>query len=1002
MATPPDSDNESKKNQPTGVRAPLKRNLADPVTGRLLEKNRDALSHPAKSVSNQPATKTGDNSDKTAIGAAAPHPAREAPKGVTSNAQPASTPPPIPAAKPARAVTPPGKTDSQLTDKSSVKPQDNRTATSGTSAMSDESAKNGTGSTTTTSSVASASARSQNTRQERQAPAQTPDTRTQGIKTRATETRTATRATVSEPGRRPAMQTKQSNAPVTRQSRPRIESRDRYHERSAPASGYSREYSRPRRRMAPPPGTTNRNGAFIRRATSRPPLIVDPASTTRGSAWGPLLLGLLLLIGVGWFAVNHYTPQIEDDLTLRSMEALNQAGVAENANVSISGRSATLTGLVPTQEARNEAERVVANTFGVRAVDNNLQIGTPDSGDSLPTTQPSLEFSRSGESVTLAGTVSDARFATAIETQAGEQFGADNVTSSISVDPASTNPGWLPALTQLLPETNTIDNAGISITEGTLTLTGESGTAEGKESIGTRAEELLNGHLQVENLIEAPEPVVPKLPAFASIKRSGQQITLNGFMSAESASLIADSLNVPDATVVNNIAVNELADSPVWADRFAASADALDNVKAANLTVARSGNVTLMGVVDSEEIKADTEAKLANAFGSDYPVTNQLAIVPPPVVPTMTPFMSLSETDGTIRVSGLLPPQTADDVLQSLQGQGKTVIDSIAADERVMEPDWADSLPESLTALEGVSSPKVNVTSAGELVLRGVVESEDSRQSVESSLASLMGDSLTLRNDIVVEVPPVVPTMAPFASIVDSDDQLQVSGLLPPAAAQSIIDSFSSQGKTVVDNIAMDERVMEPAWGDQLPEVLTALDGVAGRKIYISSAGEATLKGVVPSEEVRQTAGNNLTALFGNSVSLRNDITVESPTIAEVANAQDLFDQIDLSAIRFKSNSSELDADSVEILEQVSSALDQVPDVNVTIGGHTDSTGNYDYNLNLSAQRAETVRAYLVDRGTNPDRLTAVGFGPSQPVASNETITGRALNRRIEITLSGE
>jgi OOP family OmpA-OmpF porin len=70
--------------------------------------------------------------------------------------------------------------------------------------------------------------------------------------------------------------------------------------------------------------------------------------------------------------------------------------------------------------------------------------------------------------------------------------------------------------------------------------------------------------------------------------------------------------------------------------------------------------------------------------------------------------------------------------------------------------------------------------------------------------------------------------------------------------------------------------------------------------------------------------------------------------------------------------------------------------------GHTDSTGDDDYNLKLSLKRAEAVRDYLVDTGADPDKLEVLGRGENDPIASNDTKEGRAENRRVEVLLLGE
>ena len=70
------------------------------------------------------------------------------------------------------------------------------------------------------------------------------------------------------------------------------------------------------------------------------------------------------------------------------------------------------------------------------------------------------------------------------------------------------------------------------------------------------------------------------------------------------------------------------------------------------------------------------------------------------------------------------------------------------------------------------------------------------------------------------------------------------------------------------------------------------------------------------------------------------------------------------------------------------------------VAGHTDSVGNADYNEELSRQRAESVRQYLLDRGVAADRVSARGYGELDPIASNETESGRAMNRRVEFRVT--
>ena len=104
-----------------------------------------------------------------------------------------------------------------------------------------------------------------------------------------------------------------------------------------------------------------------------------------------------------------------------------------------------------------------------------------------------------------------------------------------------------------------------------------------------------------------------------------------------------------------------------------------------------------------------------------------------------------------------------------------------------------------------------------------------------------------------------------------------------------------------------------------------------------------------------------------------------------------------LNGVNFDFDSARLRPESIAILDKAVATLKEWGDVKVEVAGHTDSVGTDEYNLNLSQSRAETVRAYLIDKGIPADRLTAKGYGESMPEADNDTAEGRFKNRRVEL-----
>ena len=105
----------------------------------------------------------------------------------------------------------------------------------------------------------------------------------------------------------------------------------------------------------------------------------------------------------------------------------------------------------------------------------------------------------------------------------------------------------------------------------------------------------------------------------------------------------------------------------------------------------------------------------------------------------------------------------------------------------------------------------------------------------------------------------------------------------------------------------------------------------------------------------------------------------------------------------FKSSKAELNKEALPMLDEIVKVLFDYPEYNINIKGHTDdipiSTVKFPSNWELSAIRATSVLKHLINRGINPERLTATGYGKTLPLVSNDTEEHRAINRRVEFVL---
>jgi outer membrane protein OmpA-like peptidoglycan-associated protein len=103
--------------------------------------------------------------------------------------------------------------------------------------------------------------------------------------------------------------------------------------------------------------------------------------------------------------------------------------------------------------------------------------------------------------------------------------------------------------------------------------------------------------------------------------------------------------------------------------------------------------------------------------------------------------------------------------------------------------------------------------------------------------------------------------------------------------------------------------------------------------------------------------------------------------------------------VTFDTNSTAVRPGLYNEIDRIAQVMVQYPETQILVHGHTDSTGDAAYNQTLSERRAEAVKNLLIQRGVLPYRVTSMGYGETQPVATNATPEGRQMNRRVEIRI---
>lgn len=236
---------------------------------------------------------------------------------------------------------------------------------------------------------------------------------------------------------------------------------------------------------------------------------------------------------------------------------------------------------------------------------------------------------------------------------------------------------------------------------------------------------------------------------------------------------------------------------------------------------------------------------------------------------------------------------------------------------------------------------------------------------------------------------------APAQSPMPAQPQAPViaEGIVPDQATKSAIlarlQELYGAGR-IVDRIQVESIPAPPNWGKYVSNMLSpGLRRVSAGKLEVDGQS-VRVSGQVANEAQRQQVASELSVASNSSYTITNSLRAGG-------SEQDLLDQtLAGRIIEFESGSARLTPPGMGILDEMARKMRELGEVRVQIIGHTDNVGQRQNNLALSHARAETVRAYLAQRGVAAGGLSVLGKGPDEPVADNAAADGRARNRRIE------
>jgi osmotically-inducible protein OsmY len=605
-------------------------------------------------------------------------------------------------------------------------------------------------------------------------------------------------------------------------------------------------------------------------------------SQRRARGW--IILGVLLLGLLFFLCTCRDSRLIQADLWAKGRAALEFKGYDPNI-LSMNGRDATLTGTVPTEAIKADAEAVIRSINGIRQVafQNNLAVGdvpavaeadTAPTPNLVPLRGPSLNMSIAAGTVTLSGLVAGGSRPQIIEA-ATELYGEGNVIDNLEVADDVEQPSWLAGALGLLPQVkNEVQEGTLTATSDGITLSGTAASEQAKAGLAAAASSAtgleVNNKLVVATLELKPATFALRLNnGKAELSGTVPEATIAGAVEAASRAVGAEN-------VVNTLQAAADIAAPSWSVGLFGALPSLVKV-APDLGInVVDKTLTLTGTVPSPQMRESLAKQVQDAVGAEVTVANQLQ-----VAEQTPPQLRVKFTPDAVQLSGTVSQSTADSALQMAGTLSGSVVNQMTVAENVAQPAWLPGLLEQLpTFAKGVQEGEV-VLQGSTITLVGAVVSEEQKTAVETSIRQAVGADPTITNQLRV-VAPVVEVQ-PALNLKLADNALTLSGNVAQATAEQMMEAVTNLPDTTLTNqLTTADNVAQPEW---LPDIIglvpTYTITVQNAELDLKD-NQITLAGVVASEAEKTEMGTQFTNAVGEGAQVINNLQVEAAEPAQV------------------------------------------------------------------------------------------------------------------------
>jgi OOP family OmpA-OmpF porin len=508
-------------------------------------------------------------------------------------------------------------------------------------------------------------------------------------------------------------------------------------------------------------------------------------------------------------------------------------------------------------------------------------------------------------------------------------------------------------------------------------------------------------------ITDSRPPVAPKFSV--EILRNGKSISLIGLVPTK-----ADNANFKDrvARIAGDLPVAdflETADYPVpdaWSSVISYGLLALERLEHSKISIGET-QVTIEAIGESDAQKSRLLEELTRRTPAD--ITSKIGIsAPRPVITPFTLRFRITADGASFDACSADSPEAAVQILAAAKAAGLAEEATCRQGLGVPSPLWSKAATQAIAALTKLGGGSVTLSDADVTLTAPAGTDPTLFDTITSRLDGDLPEVFALNPILLVapETPEDDAAIPEMVATLSPEGQVQIRGPVISPRAQRTLQTFAYAV------FGSEDVYLSTKLQDNLPEgwMVRSLASLAGLSklnsgIATVSPNAIDITGLTGRRSAKTDIAQILIDRLGDGTEFELEVTYleELDPLARMLNGAECVAEItDLASqnkIKFEPGSATLDGDSRDTVQAIAEVFERCLEAPIEIGGHTDSQGREEMNLNLSKGRAEAVLTALRGARVKLKSLTAEGYGETQPIADNGTEEGREANRRIEFRL---